>query len=82
MMGSGKTTVGRILSEALGYCFVDRLVIFTISVRFILEDGSHVIWWIMKQHKHGITIHFVRYAIRFPIFHEGNLQWVLWADSC
>ncbi|KAF3976775.1 hypothetical protein ACB098_01G159500 [Castanea mollissima] len=23
MMGSGKTTVGRILSEALGYCFVD-----------------------------------------------------------
>jgi shikimate kinase len=27
MMGSGKTTVGRILSEALGYSFTDRLVI-------------------------------------------------------
>lgn len=24
MMGSGKTTVGKILSEALGYTFVDR----------------------------------------------------------
>lgn len=53
MMGSGKTTVGRILSEALGYCFVDRLVIFAISVRFILEDGSHVIWWIMKTWHHN-----------------------------
>lgn len=27
MMGSGKTTVGKILSEALNYSFVDRLVI-------------------------------------------------------
>lgn len=24
MMGSGKTTVGKILSDALGYSFVDR----------------------------------------------------------
>lgn len=35
MMGSGKTTVGRILSEALGYCFVDRLVILLSLYVFI-----------------------------------------------
>lgn len=35
MMGSGKTTVGRILSDALGYCFVDRLVILLSLYVFI-----------------------------------------------
>lgn len=39
MMGSGKTTVGRILSEALGYSFTDRLVISLCMYVFIGKNG-------------------------------------------
>jgi tRNA splicing ligase len=31
MMGSGKTTVGKILSEVLGYSFFDRFVLFPLD---------------------------------------------------
>lgn len=31
MMGSGKTTVGKIMSQVLGYSFFDRFVLFPLD---------------------------------------------------
>lgn len=44
MMGSGKTTVGRILSEALGYSFTDRLVI-SLSMYVFMEKKRLGTWF-------------------------------------
>lgn len=38
MMGSGKTTVGKILSQALNYSFVDRFVLFLLSICMSYKD--------------------------------------------
>lgn len=51
-MGSGKTTVGRILSEALGYSFVDRLVILLslgLSPELVCYDWKETVWEMVSR---------------------------------
>uniref|UniRef100_A0A7N0TRW7 Uncharacterized protein n=1 Tax=Kalanchoe fedtschenkoi TaxID=63787 RepID=A0A7N0TRW7_KALFE len=47
MMGSGKTIVGRILADVLGYCFRDRFVLnmpasFAFKLEMLLHRETHV----------------------------------------
>lgn len=41
MMGSGKTTVGRILSDVLSYSFFDRFVVMLLVKNFFSSQNSY-----------------------------------------
>lgn len=41
MMGSGKTTVGRILSDVLSYSFFDRFVVMLLVKNFFSSQNNY-----------------------------------------
>lgn len=70
-MGSGKTTVGKVLSNALGYSFSDRFVSKLLS--HLLTFGSNsIILFTSRFHDKGKNLHSSSFVIKFNI--QGLLK--------
>lgn len=61
MMGSGKTTVGKILSQAINYSFIDRFVVRLLLSLVIVKKVACSILISMRGRTKFFLYHFSRY---------------------